>query len=144
VISEDDLQALRLACRDGDQAALDLLVPRLGLAIDLAALDTLRASSHQLLQPIDLARLALQARDAEHGLAFAIRKAPGSRESSRPQWECALAVRDATNVVVGLAVRTGAPAEIASPRWCTVALWRERSASPSANTRSSVASSIPW
>jgi len=125
VISEDDLQALRLACRDGDQAALDLLVPRLGLAIDLAALDTLRASSHQLLQPIDLARLALQARDAEHGLAFAIRKAPGSRESSRPQWECALAVRDATNVVVGLAVRTGAPAEIANA-WPELSPWSKQ------------------
>lgn len=123
MISEDDLQALTIACRDGDQAALDLLVPRLGLAIDLAALDTLRAWSHKLLKPIDLARLALQARDAEHGLAFAIRKAPRSPASSRPlDWECALAVRDATSVVVGLAARVGAPAKVANA-WPALSPW---------------------
>lgn len=113
MIADPDLDAFTLAsCREGKQAVLDELAPRIGFAVDLLAMRHL-LRFWRILTVTDVIVLASQAVDAEHGLACSLVKRPRSRASSQPlEWECALAVRDGVHVTLGARNMTGAPATV--------------------------------
>ncbi len=87
--SDDDLQAVTVACRDDRQADLDALAPKIGIAVNLVELRLLVAHVRcTMIEVADLAKLAITALEVGSGLAIHVVKKPRKRSSSAPlYWE---------------------------------------------------------